>query len=105
MKKNILQTIFFCIHQYWAKFLKSHGRRIHPVVKKEVAKFQNCGDIRKGYRLFVCEGCHQTKLAALKCKGKFCPSCDIVQLVKVNAGANWWHRMFFGQSSSYHFYD
>ncbi|KAF0339189.1 transposase [Pediococcus acidilactici] len=39
MKKNILQTIFFDKHQNWAKFLKNHGRRIRPVVKKEVAKF------------------------------------------------------------------
>ncbi|MCT3334640.1 IS91 family transposase, partial [Lacticaseibacillus paracasei] len=38
MKKNILQTIFFDKHQNWAKFLKNHGRRIRPVVKKEVAK-------------------------------------------------------------------
>lgn len=77
MKKNILQTIFFDKHQNWAKFLKNHGRRIRPVVKKEVAKFEFCGDIRKGYRLFVCEGCHSTKLIALKCKGKFCPTCAV----------------------------
>jgi hypothetical protein len=47
------------------------------VVKNEVAKFESCGDIRKGYRLFVCEGCHSTKLIALKCKGKFCPTCAV----------------------------
>ncbi|UYN55579.1 transposase zinc-binding domain-containing protein [Lacticaseibacillus chiayiensis] len=69
MKKNILQTIFFDKHQNWATFLKDHGRRIRPVVQKEVAKFESCGDIRKGYRLFVCESCHNTKLVALKCKG------------------------------------
>jgi hypothetical protein len=34
------------------------------VVKKEVAKFESCGDIQKGYRLFVCEGCRDTKWVA-----------------------------------------
>ncbi|WP_185938033.1 IS91 family transposase, partial [Enterococcus avium] len=45
------------------------------VVKREVNKFRYCGDIQKGYRLFVCEGCHQTKFVPLKCRGKFCPTC------------------------------
>lgn len=90
MKKNILQTIFFDKHQNWAKFLKNHGRRIRPVVKKEVAKFESCGDIRKGYRLFVCEGCHSTKLIALKCKGKF---CRLVLWAKASDGAIWLHMI------------
>lgn len=77
MKKNILQAIFFDGHQNWRKFLNKYGRKIRPVVKKEVHKFEFCGDIRKGYRLFVCEGCHQTKIIPLKCKGKFCPTCAV----------------------------
>nr|WP_161898839.1 transposase zinc-binding domain-containing protein [Enterococcus sp. CU9D] len=44
-------------------------------MQKEVRKFQFCGDIRNGYRLLVCEACHDVKLLPLKCKGKFCPNC------------------------------
>nr|WP_235803165.1 transposase zinc-binding domain-containing protein [Lentilactobacillus sunkii] len=33
--------------------------------------------MRKGYRLFVCERCHETKLIPLKCIGKFCPTCAV----------------------------
>ncbi len=77
MKKNLLQAIFFAEHQHWQRFLDKHGRRIRPVVKKEVKKFRDCRDIRKGYRLLVCEGCHDVKMIPLSCKGKFCPSCSI----------------------------
>lgn len=56
----------------WRNIVVGFGQSL-----KKVVKFQTCGDIRKDYRLFVCEGCHQTKLIALKCKGKFCPSCAV----------------------------
>lgn len=75
MKKNVLEAIFFDENINWDKFLKKHGRRVRPVVKREVKKFRYCGDIRMGYRLFVCEGCNNTKHIPLKCKGKFCPTC------------------------------
>lgn len=77
MKKNLLEAIFFDEHHHWDRFVEKYGRRIRPVVKKEVKKFRNCRDIRKGYRLLVCEGCHDVKIIPLSCKGKFCPSCSI----------------------------
>lgn len=75
MKPNILQAIFFDKNKNWENFLAKYRRKIRPVVTLEVQKFRDCGDIRKGYRLFVCEGCHDVKLIPLKCKGKFCPTC------------------------------
>ena len=75
MKANILEAIFFDEHHNWDNFVEKYGRKIRLVVKREVNKFRYCGDIRKGYRLFVCEGCHQTKFVPLKCRGKFCPTC------------------------------
>lgn len=75
MEANVLHAIFFDSLQNWETFLKKHHRRIRPVVKKEVRKFQFCGDIRHGYRLLVCEGCHDVRLIPFKCKGKFCPTC------------------------------
>ena len=44
-------------------------------MKREVKKFRDCGDLKKGYRLFLCEGCHDVKKVAFRCKGKFCPTC------------------------------
>ncbi|MDT2662161.1 MULTISPECIES: transposase zinc-binding domain-containing protein [Bacilli] len=77
MKKNLLQAIFFDEHQNWHRFLERYGRRIRPIIKKEVKKFRDCGDLRKRYRLLVCEGCHNEKLIPLRCKGKFYPSCPM----------------------------
>ncbi|KAF1297856.1 transposase [Enterococcus sp. JM4C] len=77
MKKNLLQAIFFDKHKHWERFLERYGRRIRPVVRKEVKKFQFCRDIQKGYRLLVCDGCHDVKLIPLSCKGKFCPTCSV----------------------------
>jgi hypothetical protein len=44
---------------------------------KEVKKFRNCRDIRKGYRLLVCDGCHDVKLVPLSYKGKFSQTCAV----------------------------
>lgn len=75
MKENILKAIFFDKHKNWEKFLNKNRRKIRDVVKAEVNKFKRCGDLRYGYRLFVCEGCHNVKIVPLQCKGKFCPTC------------------------------
>ena len=75
MKPNILHAIFFDNYQNWNNFYQRAKRRIRPVVKREINKFRDCGDLRKGYRLFVCEGCHAVKMVAFRCKGKFCPTC------------------------------
>ncbi|WP_438782484.1 IS91 family transposase [Enterococcus sp. DIV0187] len=75
MKPNILHAIFFDEYQNWEKFNQRYTRRIRSVVKREVKKFRDCGDLKKGYRLFVCEGCHDVKKVAFRCKGKFCPTC------------------------------
>ena len=75
MKPNILHAIFFDEYQNWEKFNQRYTRRIRSVVKREVKKFRDCGDLKKGYRLFICEGCHDVKKVAFRCKGKFCPTC------------------------------
>lgn len=77
MKKNLLQAIFFDDYQNWNRFIEKYGRRILPVVKKEVNKFRYCRDISKGYRLFVCDGSHNPKRVPLSYKGKFCPTCSV----------------------------
>ena len=77
MKKNILHAIFFDKEDHWDSLVKMYGKRIRPVALAEVEKFRYCGDIKKGFRLFVCEGCHDVKHVPIRCKGKFCPTCAV----------------------------
>ncbi|MBB4075532.1 hypothetical protein GGR02_003369 [Anoxybacillus voinovskiensis] len=77
MEKNILREIFFDKHQHWEAFKKKHGAKIRPIVIKEVEKFRDCGDIKKGFKLFVCEGCHDVRKVPYRCKGRFCTTCSV----------------------------
>ena len=77
MNQNILHTIFFDKNNHWDQFSKRFKLKIRPVVFKEVEKFRYCGDISKGFRLYVCEGCHAAKKVPIRCKGKFCPTCSV----------------------------
>lgn len=58
METNILYRIFFDENKHWEAFVKKHEKSIRPVVLKEVAKFKDCGNVKKGFKLLVCEGCH-----------------------------------------------
>jgi hypothetical protein len=58
METNILKRIFFDHHQHWEAFNQKHGAIIRPIVIKEVEKFRDCGNLKKGFKLLVCEGCH-----------------------------------------------
>lgn len=75
MAKNILHSIFFDEYNHWDKLVDNYGQRIREVVQSEVNKFRHCGEIVRGFRLFVCEGCNDVKKVAFRCKGKFCPTC------------------------------
>ncbi|WP_422674094.1 IS91 family transposase [Caldifermentibacillus hisashii] len=77
MEKNILKQILFDEHQHWEAFKKKYGTRIRPIVIKEVEKFRDCGNIKNGFKLLVCEGCHHTHLVPFRCKGRFCTTCSV----------------------------
>ncbi len=77
METNILKRIFFDQHQHWDKFKSKHGSKIRPVVIKEVEKFRDCGDLRKGFKLYVCEGCNDVRKVPFRCKGRFCTTCSV----------------------------
>jgi hypothetical protein len=47
METNILKRIFFDQHQHWEKFKSKYGRKIRPIVIKEVEKFRDCGNLKK----------------------------------------------------------
>lgn len=77
METNILKEMLFDDYQHWKTFKQMYGDRIRPVVIKEVEKFRDCGDMKKGFKLFVCEGCHETKHVPYRCKGRFCTTCAV----------------------------
>jgi len=77
METNILRQIFFDHHNHWDTFIKKHGNRIRPAVLKEVKKFRDCGNPKNGFKLFVCEGCHDTRKVPYRCKGRFCTTCSV----------------------------
>ena len=76
MQKSILWRIFFDEKQNWNRFVEKYGKRIRPVVRKEVEKFHHCGDPKQGFKLFVCEGCNDVKIVAYRCRSRFCTSCS-----------------------------
>lgn len=77
METNILKKIFFDQRQHWETFKQKYEDRIRPVVIKEVEKFRDCGDMKKGFKLLVCEGCHDIKHIPFRCKGRFCTTCSV----------------------------
>nr|WP_322112079.1 transposase zinc-binding domain-containing protein [Brevibacillus ruminantium] len=50
MNTNVLKRIFI---DHWKPFVEKYGKRIRPSVLKEVEKFLNCGDPKKGFKLLV----------------------------------------------------
>jgi hypothetical protein len=77
METNILKRIFFDEHQHWDKFVKKHSGKVRPIVLKEIEKFRGCGNPKNGFKLFVCEGCHDVRRVPYRCKGRFCTTCSV----------------------------
>lgn len=76
MEANILKQIFFDHRGHWDAFVKKYGERIRPNVIKEVEKFRHCGNPKNGFKLLVCEGCHDLRRVPYRCKGRFCTTCS-----------------------------
>lgn len=77
MEKNILKQICFDHHQHWESFKSKYRDKIRPVVIKEVEKFRDCGDMKNGFKLYVCEGCNDVHKVAYRWKGRFCTTCAL----------------------------
>jgi hypothetical protein len=73
MENNVLKRIFL---ENWDWFYEKHKKRIRPAVVKEVAKFLGCGNPKNGFKLLVCEGCHDIRRVPYRCKGRFCTTCS-----------------------------
>jgi hypothetical protein len=92
MEPNKLKQIFFDEHGHWDAFVKKHGKHIREIVLKEVEKFRGCGDPKNGFKLLVCEGCHDMRRVPFRCKGRFCSTCSSA---KQKNGADYLRRMYF----------
>jgi hypothetical protein len=73
MENNVLKRIFL---ENWEWFYTKHAKRIRPAVVKEVEKFLGCGNPKNGFKLLVCEGCHDIRRVPYRCKGRFCTTCS-----------------------------
>jgi hypothetical protein len=73
METNVLKRIFM---DHWSSFLEQNKERIRPAVVKEVEKFLGCGNPKNGFKLLVCEGCHEMRKVPYRCKGRFCTTCS-----------------------------
>ncbi|TDF97760.1 hypothetical protein E1757_13965 [Paenibacillus piri] len=72
----MLKQILFDENGNWNAFSAKHKKKIRFVVIKEVEKYRKCGDPRNGFKVFVCEGCHDIKWVPYRCKGRFCTTCS-----------------------------
>ena len=76
MEANVLKKIFFDNHKHWDNFVQKYSDRVRANVIKEVEKFRQCGDPKHGFKLLVCEACHDIKIVPYRCKGRFCTTCS-----------------------------
>lgn len=74
-RDNILRDIFFDDNMHWERFVTTYGKRIRPVVMREIDKFRRCGQKEAGFTLYACPVCGKMKIVPHTCKGRFCTSC------------------------------
>ncbi len=55
---GIIQRIF---KENWHEFLNRYTSRVRTVVKEDVQRMMDCGDISKGYKLYSCTSCDEEK--------------------------------------------
>ena len=73
METNVLKRIF---EENWQQFYEKNKERVRPIVVKEIEKFLGCGNPKNGFKLLVCDGCHDIKKVPYRCKGRFCNTCS-----------------------------
>jgi hypothetical protein len=76
MENNIMRQIFLDRHNHWNNFRYKFETKIRPEVSKEVEEFRGCGNPKKGFKFFVCEGCNDVRKVPYRFKGRFCTTCS-----------------------------
>ena len=56
--------------------LEAAGRSLPRFVRRELERFEACGDVANGFAWLHCDDCDHHRLVPFSCKGRgFCPSC------------------------------
>jgi len=59
----------------WQGFKAVYGKKLRPVVIREVEKMLLCRDPKGGFATYLCSSCGETKTIPLSCKSRLCSRC------------------------------
>ena len=59
----------------WQGFKAVYGKKLRPVVIREVEKMLLCRDPKGGFATYLCTSCGETKAIPLSCKSRLCSRC------------------------------
>lgn len=71
-------TIKEILSDHWEDFaevMENQGKPLRQVITDEVEKVIYCQDISKGFSLYSCPKCYETKIVPFTCKSRFCNCC------------------------------
>jgi hypothetical protein len=72
---NLIKRLFFDEHQHWESFKRKHGRKIRPIVIKEVENLKIVGIQKRGLSLYV--KVPMMKKNPYRCIGRVCTTCSV----------------------------
>lgn len=67
--------LILCLNDNWETYLKSGIYKVREVEKREVEKMLSCMDPEKGYSVYMCADCGNTKKVPHSCKSRICSIC------------------------------
>jgi len=63
---------------HWDTFIEINGDKVRKVVKEDIKRMINCGELSNGYAVYECTECGEAKKVAFRCKSRVCSSCGKV---------------------------
>jgi hypothetical protein len=84
MKKRIQKTeaesiltfkLLLCLNSNWDTYVEKAIYPVRDVEKREVEKMLSCRDPQKGYSVYMCKDCGNTKRVPHSCKSRICSVC------------------------------
>jgi len=67
--------LILTLNDNWEQYRQNQLYPLRPVEIKEVEKMLSCMDPEKGYSVYMCEGCGETKTIFHSCKSRICSIC------------------------------
>lgn len=59
----------------WKQFKTLYGKKLRPIVIKEVEKMLLCRDPKGGFATYICISCGETKTIPFSCNSRLCSRC------------------------------